>query len=319
MSMSNPDGAGRQADEIRQIVRCPCAAGSAGSPGQVAQTAHEPATPLARTISRRPVPATRGTGRRRILAGMDVVAGLDWAELWRIACGLPRPDAEPAAPPAAAPPPATPAAISPPAPGPQRPNGKPAPPPKARCTAHSSRTGEPCKAWPVRGATVCRKHGGGAPQVRAAAEKRLQEQRAAEVARRGVAGLDLSEFSDPYDALEFAVGYSHALAQRLAGLVDAIPDSELRYQGRISEQLRGEVTAAQAALRDLRQGATDAAKLGLAERRVAIHQQTADMLERALDLALARAGLDLAAQAEAREVFRRNLTVIRGGLAEAGG
>lgn len=32
-----------------------------------------------------------------------------------------------------------------------------------------------CKAWAIRGGTVCNKHGGAAPQVRAAAQRRLRE------------------------------------------------------------------------------------------------------------------------------------------------
>lgn len=43
-----------------------------------------------------------------------------------------------------------------------------------RCRAHSSRTGERCKLPPVRGATVCRSHGGAARQVQDAARERLQ-------------------------------------------------------------------------------------------------------------------------------------------------
>lgn len=43
-----------------------------------------------------------------------------------------------------------------------------------RCSAHSKRTGERCKKPPIRGATVCRAHGGGAPQVKASAEERLR-------------------------------------------------------------------------------------------------------------------------------------------------
>jgi DNA-binding TFAR19-related protein (PDSD5 family) len=39
----------------------------------------------------------------------------------------------------------------------------------ARCTGHSSRTGQPCKAFAVHGATVCISHGAAAPQVRAKA------------------------------------------------------------------------------------------------------------------------------------------------------
>lgn len=44
-----------------------------------------------------------------------------------------------------------------------------------RCRAHSSRTGEPCKLPPIRGATVCRNHGGAIKRVKRAAAERLRE------------------------------------------------------------------------------------------------------------------------------------------------
>lgn len=43
------------------------------------------------------------------------------------------------------------------------------------CTAHSARTGKPCKKYPISGATVCRTHGGAAPQVKRKALERLME------------------------------------------------------------------------------------------------------------------------------------------------
>ena len=46
-----------------------------------------------------------------------------------------------------------------------------------KCTAKSSRTGRPCQKPPIKGATVCRVHGGAAPQVKRAAERRLDELR----------------------------------------------------------------------------------------------------------------------------------------------
>jgi hypothetical protein len=44
-----------------------------------------------------------------------------------------------------------------------------------RCTAHSSRTGKPCKLPPITGSNVCRSHGGAAPQVKAKARQRLED------------------------------------------------------------------------------------------------------------------------------------------------
>jgi hypothetical protein len=46
---------------------------------------------------------------------------------------------------------------------------------KRRCTATVKATGERCKLPPLRGSVVCWKHGAGAPQVRAAAERREAE------------------------------------------------------------------------------------------------------------------------------------------------
>lgn len=46
-------------------------------------------------------------------------------------------------------------------------------PPIQRCKAHSSRTGKPCSNYPIDGATVCRMHGGAAPQVKRKALERL--------------------------------------------------------------------------------------------------------------------------------------------------
>ena len=45
---------------------------------------------------------------------------------------------------------------------------------KRTCTARRT-DGQPCKASAIKGATVCRVHGGSAPQVRAAAQRRLLE------------------------------------------------------------------------------------------------------------------------------------------------
>lgn len=47
-------------------------------------------------------------------------------------------------------------------------------PMEGRCTATSKQSGQRCRQHPIPGGTVCRFHGGGAPQVRAKAEERLR-------------------------------------------------------------------------------------------------------------------------------------------------
>lgn len=47
--------------------------------------------------------------------------------------------------------------------------------PLNRCKARSKRSGEQCRKAPMAGSTVCRNHGGAAPQVKAKARQRLEE------------------------------------------------------------------------------------------------------------------------------------------------
>lgn len=44
-----------------------------------------------------------------------------------------------------------------------------------RCTATAKTTGKQCRRGAIHGGTVCKKHGGGAPQVKKAAAQRLRE------------------------------------------------------------------------------------------------------------------------------------------------
>lgn len=78
-----------------------------------------------------------------------------------------------------------------------------------QCGANARSSGKPCTQPVVAGATRCRFHGGSAPQVKAAAERRLQEARAVQA----VAAFGLPREVDPRDALLEEV-------YRTAGAVD---------------------------------------------------------------------------------------------------
>jgi hypothetical protein len=91
-----------------------------------------------------------------------------------------------------------------------------------RCQGHKT-NGEPCLNPAIRGATVCRKHGGSAPQVRRAAALRMAM--AADVFARGL--------------VEMATDKRH-LAQRLQAIKEGLERNQLYAEGVTSpSQQRG--------------------------------------------------------------------------------
>jgi hypothetical protein len=182
-----------------------------------------------------------------------------------------------------------------------------------RCTAHNAKTGAPCKAWAIAGGRVCAGHGGRAPQVREAAAQRHQEQQAMELARRTLPQEDLARYADPFSALEFAVSQSYRMAERLTGLVDELPDNQLRWAGKTGEHIRGEVVALQKALDSLRMTAEGTLKLGLAERRQRLHEKQVAAILDAMNAGLAKAGLAPAQEQAVRAEVSRRLRLIQGG------
>lgn len=83
------------------------------------------------------------------------------------------------------------------APRPQTPDGRDwphGPKPERRCTAHSSRTGLPCKNAAIKGGTVCRYHGGAAKQIKQAARTRLEN--AADLMAKQLLGIALTAESE---------------------------------------------------------------------------------------------------------------------------
>jgi hypothetical protein len=183
---------------------------------------------------------------------------------------------------------------------------------RRRCRARATSTGQQCQRWPMNGSDLCAWHGR-APQVKDKAARVAQEREARALAVRMIGEVDLAKYADPFDALEFVTSYSYAFAERLAKVVAAIPDDQLRYEGKLGEQLRGEVSAMQRALSDAGRVATDSLKLGLAERRAKLHEHTVDVVQRALTMAIQASGADLLGQDRAMTVLRRELKAVSGG------
>lgn len=89
---------------------------------------------------------------------------------------------------------------------------------REKCTATAKRSGKRCTHWPMHGSTVCAQHGGKAPQVMAAAQRRLAEQAAVVAA----ATYGLPREVDPGQALLEEVhrtaGHVAWLGVQVAGL-----------------------------------------------------------------------------------------------------
>ena len=162
-------------------------------------------------------------------------------------------------------------------------------------------TERPCGNPPRKGATVCNHHGGKAPQVRAAANRRAAAQAAEAALHRGLAAAygDQVPDIDPAEAMLRAVSWKYAEVLALRGKVAELDDAD-RVWGRTREKSGGEDygTTEEAkpniwwqmlrtAETQLVQFAKDARAAGCDERRVQLATQqgqiVAALLQRILD------------------------------------
>lgn len=127
------------------------------------------------------------------------------------------------------------------------------PPPERQCTATSKGTGERCGQWSAGpGITVCHYHGGGAPQVKAAAMERILQAVAPAIAELFDIAMDRNEDAadriracrdlldraglaakhqvqltgDDGGPIGFTVTAADTLASRIAGLASRIRSRE---------------------------------------------------------------------------------------------
>lgn len=94
-----------------------------------------------------------------------------------------------------------------------------------RCVARRSSDGEQCKRWARRGAKVCDSHGGKAPQVRAAAARRVTLAEAMAAAERRHPNEVLADALHGVDVLARQTQEQLNAGQLDAGLVQALLDS----------------------------------------------------------------------------------------------
>ncbi len=176
-----------------------------------------------------------------------------------------------------------------------------------RCTARKVHTKEPCGAYAVKGSTVCRMHGGGTPQVKAAAAARLVEQQARRVFGR--LGDVSTPITDPLSALANLAGHVNAWMEFLAGRIEDL--KSLTYSSEFSgEQIMGEIQLWERALDRCNAVFGTAARLNIDERLAAITERQAEVVMAAIDAALDAAGVAAEQRVPAKRAAARRLRVV---------
>lgn len=191
-----------------------------------------------------------------------------------------------------------------------------------RCKATSKTTGQQCRKARMRGATVCRSHGGAASQVKAAASRRAQEAAAA----KAVATYGLPREVDPHDALLEEVHRTAGHVAWLGGIVAEIDVGDLVW-GKTEE---AEKRATEFAGTDTTYGAkpnvwlelyhrerqhlTNVCKAcitaGIDERRVRIAEQQGELIAQVIRGVLTDLGV--ADHPDAPAAVRKHLTAVAG-------
>ncbi len=97
------------------------------------------------------------------------------------------------------------------------------------------RNGEPCEAWAIKGTSLCRTHGGKAPQIQAAARRREALTRAQRMVE--LAGVDMDPIQHLLDSLHRAA----TLVNVWGIMVASLDDSGAEWSDRTKE-LRGSLT-----------------------------------------------------------------------------
>lgn len=102
-----------------------------------------------------------------------------------------------------------------------------------KCTAKRT-NGEPCNAYAVKGLRVCRVHGAGSPQARAAAKRRLAEEKAARAVKELNVRLDTSPTAALLDMVKVAAAEERYWGVRVEELRETAPHKLTAVQTRIS-------------------------------------------------------------------------------------
>ena len=106
-----------------------------------------------------------------------------------------------------------------------------------KCKATAKSTGQRCQAWAMAGSEVCRVHGGRAPQVKAAAKRRLAEQAAQQAVRTLGLPVDISPTEALLEEVRWTAGHVAWLRSRVQELAEEPTHRHVSYDGEDEELL----------------------------------------------------------------------------------
>jgi hypothetical protein len=169
--------------------------------------------------------------------------------------------------------------------------------------------GSRCNLWALKGQRVCKLHGGGTPQARRAAAKKLAEVKLTEQANRLLVRMGADPVGNPLTALSQLAGEVLAFKEALGERVNAL-GHEIRYQGGAGEQLRAEVALYERAVSQASTLLANIARLNIDERLAAIEEKQIEVVIKAIDAALTYAGVTGDAATGAKKVAARHLRAV---------
>lgn len=175
----------------------------------------------------------------------------------------------------------------------------------ARCTATAKRSGNRCLRQAGPAAKVCRKHGGGAPQVRAAVARRTVEAKA----RAAIRGIAIEPVANPLTALSEIVGEILAFKTYMAQQVEALQQLTVTDE-KGAEQVRATLAAYERGLDRSALWLTAIAKLNIDERLVRVSESQAMMVVRAFEAGLAAIGVAGVQASTAKQAMAGQLRLV---------
>lgn len=178
------------------------------------------------------------------------------------------------------------------------------------CVGHVDEEGSPlrpCSNWPMRGGTVCHAHGGRAPQVRRAAERRLAEH----AARASLADVVVDPIDNPLDKLAELAAEAWALKGHFADVVAQLRDQYRFTDDKGAEHLDARVVLLERAMDRCQKFLADWVRLGFEERKARLDDARAQLVRVAIAGVLGELGLAVEAPG-VRGALERWLPVLDG-------